>query len=99
MKRGEKCKMTVTFEVKESQALALQAMFEYWNKLASWGSSRYVSFFVDGDGDFKPKCQVTFDKEIRPLTNEMREAAVAEKSKPNGNHCYDYDPIAWMINK
>lgn len=97
MQRGEKCKMTVVFEVKEAQALALQAMFEYWNKLANWGSSRYVAFYCDGDGDFKPNCQISFDKDVRPLTQEMRDKSVAEKVPGSGEHLYDYDPICWII--
>ena len=75
----ERLKMTVEMEVTESQALALQAMFEHWRVLGGQGSSRYVGFFVDGDGNFKPKCKITTDKPIRELTQEMREKAVIDE--------------------
>ena len=42
-------------QVTTSQALALQAMFTHWNKLATWGGSRMIGFYVDGDGN--PKFQ------------------------------------------
>jgi hypothetical protein len=36
--------MTVKMQVTPAQALALQAMFKHWNRLASWGSSRMIGF-------------------------------------------------------
>jgi hypothetical protein len=93
---SEKVKMTVNMEVTIPQALALQAMFAYWNLLANVGSSRYVSFFVDGDGNFHPKCDVTYDKPIPFLTDELRDLAVVKDN--GGDRTYDFDPIAWEIN-
>lgn len=48
---AERLEMTVKMQVTPAQALALQAMFQHWNRLASWGSSRMIGFFVDGDED------------------------------------------------
>jgi len=31
------------------------AMLKYMEQLGGWGSSRSVTFFADGDGDFRPK--------------------------------------------
>jgi hypothetical protein len=76
--------------------LALQAMFEYWNLLANMGSSRYVGFMVDGDGNFHPKCDITYDKPIPPLTDELRDLAVVTENR--GNRTYDFDPVAWEVN-
>jgi hypothetical protein len=94
--KNERLKMTVEMEVTEPQALALQAMFEYWDRLASIGSSRFVAFMVDGDGNFKPRCKVSFSEPIRELTTEMRAAAVVDEKY--GDRKYDFDPIAWMVN-
>lgn len=93
----ERLKMTVEMEVTEPQALALQAMFKYWNYLASIGSSRFAGFYVDGDGNFKPKCKIALSEPIRELTDEMCEIAVVEDR--GGNRNYDFDPIAWSLRK
>jgi hypothetical protein len=93
----DKIKMRVEMEVTKPQAIALQAMFAYWNQLSSMGSSRYIAFFVDGDGNFHPKCDVSFNKRMPLLTSEMREAAVVEDI--HGDRKYDFDPIAWMLHE
>lgn len=90
-------KLTVEMQVTIPQALALTAMFKYWNTLSSWGASREVGFFVDGDGNFHPKCEVTTDKPIPELTEEMRKAAVVKEW--DDNRVYDYDPIAAMLRE
>jgi len=93
---NDRIKMTVEMEVTEPQALALQAMFKYWDRLASIGSSRFVGFYVDGDGNFKPKTSISYSTPIRTLTPEMEEAAVVEDE--GGDRKYDFDPVAWMVN-
>jgi hypothetical protein len=49
----------ITFNVrctmKRRWARQFLGMLEYMQRLGSWGSSRTVSFFADGDGDFRPK--------------------------------------------
>lgn len=90
-------KMIVQLEVTESQALTLQAMFDYWNWLGSAGASRHVSFYVDGDGNFQPKCEYSFSEKLPELTKEMRKMAVIEDDR--GHRKYDFDPIAWYLDK
>lgn len=94
---GDKIKMTVEMEVTEAQALALQAMFEYWTGCGGVGASRKVGFYVDGDGDFQPKCKTSFSRKISTLTPEMSKAAVILDK--DGNRVYDYDPIGWMLDR
>lgn len=91
-----KIKFTVEMETTIAQALALKAMFEYWTSCGSAGRSRRVGFYVDGDGNFQPKCKITTDTELPELTYEMRKRAVVEEH--NGNRIYDFDPIAWMLH-
>jgi len=97
----DKLEMTVKFQVKPAQALALQAMFEHWNYLSAVGSSRCISFFVDGCGDFHPKAEIEFSKSIPGLTDEMRQKAAVGKAEiggsTDGNLIFDYDPLAWML--
>ncbi len=88
-------KMIIEMDVKEAQALTLQAMFEYWNRLGRVGSSRFVAFYVDGDGDFRPDCEMSFSESLPSLTPKMEIVAVVEDD--NGNRKYDYDRIAWFL--
>ncbi len=93
---NDKIKMTVEMEVTEAQALTLQAMFRCWNSYGHTGMSRNVGFFVDGDGNFHPKCKVSFDGDVRELTQDMIEKSIVKER--DGNLLFDYDPVAWMIN-
>ena len=88
--------MTVDLEVTVPQALALKAMFDYWNQLSGRGSSRFVGFYVDGDGDFHPKVECTFDKILPELTDRIREISVQKDEE--GDRMYDYDGIACHLD-
>jgi hypothetical protein len=97
---SKRVKMTVEMDVTVAQGLALQAMFKHWNRLASWGSSRMVAFYVDGDGNFKPKCNVTFSEEMPELTEDLEKAAlIAGDAKGNttADFAFDFDPVAWKL--
>lgn len=85
--------MTVTMQVTVPQALALQAMFQHWNRLASMGSSRDVSFYVDGDGNFKPRCEVAFNEPVPELTEELAQLALVRE------HTFDFDAVAWKLRE
>ena len=78
-----KIKMTVEFEVDKAQALALQHMFEFWTALGQQGSSRWVAFDCDGDGNFQPNCKVSFSEPIDGLTEEIRRATVIDNDTQN----------------
>jgi hypothetical protein len=101
---SDRLEMTIKLQVTEAQALAVQAMLQCWNSLASMGSSRYVSFYVDGDGNFKPKATWEYSKPVAELTNELREVAHAfvkttrdENPGSHSDHAFDFDPIAWKL--
>jgi hypothetical protein len=102
----ERLEMTIKLQVTEPQALAVQAMLKCWNSLGSMGSSRYVAFYVDGDGDFKPKATWEFSKPVAELTPEMQEAAhifakLTKDQNPgsHSDHAFDFDPIAWKLRE
>lgn len=52
------------------------AMLKYMQQLGSLGSSREVTFYADGDGDFRPKFE--WDKELssdaKPVRNNSGDA-------------------------
>jgi hypothetical protein len=95
-------KMTVSMNVTEPQALALQAMFKCWNSLASMGSSRMVGFYVDGDGNFKPKCEWSFSEPIPELTEDLQEAGLCKQGDKEGawsDIAFDFDGMAWKLRE
>jgi hypothetical protein len=94
---SERIEMNIKMQVTIPQALALQAMFEHWNRLANWGSSRMIGFFVDGDGNFHPKCEMAFSTQIPELTDEIEKLAIISDDK-NGNLGFDFNSIAWHVN-
>lgn len=103
MGTSRRIEMTVTLNVTVPQALALQAMFDHWNSLSSTGSSRHVSFYVDGDGNFHTHAKCKFSEEIPELDNHLRE--LAELSDENSGKdvqgspmaSFDFDAIAWRL--
>lgn len=72
----------VTCSMKRRWAAQFLGMLSYMQKLGSWGSSRDVSFFADGDGDYRPRFQ--FVGEV-PEPNEGREVG----NKDSGNRHWD----------
>lgn len=86
----EKTKLTVEMDVTPAQAIVLQEMFKYWNHLADIGSSRRTTFYVDGDGDFRPKCKVTTDKELWVKDPKILETCYKDTY---GNRFYDPDLV------
>lgn len=106
---SDKIKMTVEMEVTPSQALALEAFFKTWNSLSVRGCSRYVGFYVDGDGNFKPKCNISYDKELPcELTDEIEAyAKVFQDTVYNKNgkdimhdvHMFDFDNVGYYMLK
>lgn len=74
----ERVEMTIKLQVTTAQGLAVQAMFDHWNRLAAMGASREVSFYVDGDGNFKPCATFSYSKEMPELTPEISSHAVVK---------------------
>ena len=95
----KKIKIAVYMDVTIPQLLALQCMFDYWNFLSNVGSSRRVGYYVDGDGDFHPHCQIVnlTTEHIPRLNDEMKRISVVD-GLSSGDHIYDYDPIAWKLD-
>ena len=93
---SDRTEMTVTMKVTPAQGLALQAMFDHWNKMAAWGCSRPISFYVDGDGNFKPEAKVEFKGSIPKLTERLRKKAVCF-DRGNEELHFDFDSIGWAL--
>jgi hypothetical protein len=97
MSSNDKVIMSVTMTLTKAQAIALREMFEYWNRLASIGSSRHVSFFADGDGNFHPRCLVETNPPLPEISQDMKDASII--SDNDGDRKYDYDKVGWMLER
>ena len=94
-------KMKIEMDVTVPQAVTLREMFNYWNRLAGIGSSRYVAFYVDGDGNFHPHVTMSFSEELPELTKDELGHAVVEPRAYDvreGDRFYDFDPIEWILH-
>lgn len=93
--------MQVTFDVTESQALALQSLFEQWNSLGGMGSSRWTGFYADGDGNFHPRCKIKYKHGIpRKLNDDIIKAGEIDHKQfgtSKGSFFVDYDGIGWKL--
>ena len=67
-----------------------------------------VAFMVDGDGDFRPKPEVTFSSDVYAGMSEDKKQHlwnIAQISVPRGEKLrsmesrpeFDFDPIAWEL--
>lgn len=56
-------KFTVEVEMKERWIPHFLSMLHYMQGLGEMGSSRTVSFYADGDGDFRPKFKPSLEYE------------------------------------
>lgn len=93
-------KLTVEIDnLTDAQAEALQEMFSMWMRLGGLGSSRYVAFYADGDGNFRPHVTVNGIPAVptRWLTDEDRKKLW---NRAEGDEVYwiDFDPIAWRMH-
>lgn len=100
---SERREVVIRAQCTEAQALALQIMVERWNRLGGWGSSRFVAFYADGDGNFHPKATIEQPPEFRSLTDDMRKHAekLHTSADPPLSELYliDFDPIAWRLRE
>ncbi len=76
---GEHTKFTIEVEMRSIWVPHFLAMLKYMQKIGSWGSSREVCFFSDGDGSFRPvfKWDQRLPDEAQPVKDD------------NGNRVYD----------
>jgi hypothetical protein len=59
---------TITVRMKERWIPHFLSMLKYMERLGGLGGSREVSFYADGDGDFRPKFKYDIDfEEVKPV--------------------------------
>jgi len=92
--------LTVTFDrLNEPQAIALIAMFNTWEGYGRRGASRWVEFFVDGDGPFHPAIDYDIEGDIFTPDDEVF-SDLADAAESAGNNAYDFDAVTgWFISR
>jgi hypothetical protein len=81
----------ITLEnVGPADAIALMKMFKHMEYLGSIGSSRFCSFFADGDGSFHPKASFVY-----PI--ELPEVPDVDGALKDNSFKIDSDAIGWRI--
>ena len=86
-------KITVTFEVTEAQAIALEDFFATMNQLGNIGASRWCAFYADGDGNFHPN--ITIDGRKPQKTPLLKKE---DCWKTENEYRIDFDWIAWKLH-
>lgn len=69
--KHEKVEFTVKCEMKKRWAEQFLSMLKYMQQLGSMGCSRNVTFYADGDGDFRPKFEwdVDIESDAKPISD------------------------------
>lgn len=68
-------KFTVEVQMEERWIPHFMSMLKHMEMLGGIGSSRELSFYADGDGDFRPKFKTDVDFEIvKPDSNNQYDA-------------------------
>lgn len=99
VKRADTLKLRVEMDVTAPQAYALQQFFRMWNMLGNVGSSRYVAFYCDGDGNFHPNCVITTDPPLPPMPQEQLALCEGNVDRPViAEYHVDYDAIGWSLH-
>ena len=98
-------KLVITIDnIGPADAIGLIKMFEYMQYLGNIGSSRWCSFFADGDGSFHPKVSFEYPEELpkvpeidgiitRKDINDNEQVFVSSE----GDFVIDSDSVAWKI--
>jgi len=84
----------------KAQAIAIEEMFAIWKDLSSVGSSRYVAFFADGDGNFHPTIAIN-DKLPTHKGNEVmgKDYFIEQTVTKTSAYWVDFGPITWKLYK
>ena len=96
--REARVTLDVSFpDVTIPQAAALRALFEQMRILGGMGGSRWVCFYSDGDGNFRPK-PVYVVSEHADVVKEWSEGAGSwDHPDYQGEYRVDFDSIAWPL--
>lgn len=80
----------------EAQRIAIEDMLAYWQGTRI-GASRWMAFYADGDGNFRPR--ITVDGHEPRHQDRVDPNRFWTGGKPwSGEYRMDYDAIAWTFH-
>jgi len=83
----------------EAQAIAIEDMLRIWVMLSATGSSRWVAFYADGDGNFHPKILVDGRKpQTTTLGGDPKSRWKRLSDMRGKGYFIDFDAIAWALH-
>ena len=94
MRSMDKDRHTINIKIKNvtvAQAMAIESLLNTWQRLGGLGSSRWTSFFADGDGNFRP--EIEFNGRKAQHTHMLG----AEEVWEGTSYKIDFDKIAWKL--
>ena len=80
--KSEEVTFTIECTMRERWVPYFLSMLAYMEELGNLGSSRKVALYSDGDGDFRPKFEITVDPSL-----DLKKVEPKEDIK--GNRLYD----------
>jgi len=83
----------------KAQAIAIEDMLGIWMALSSAGSSRWVSFYADGDGNFHPKILVNGRKPQTTMLGDPRTRWKRFNEIHDEGYFIDFDAIAGALRE
>ena len=103
---------TLNIEIKnltKSQKIAIEQMLHLWVVFGKQGTSRWVNFFADGDGNFHPKIKINgedtkeqkayFKPDILSYFNSNKSMFGREINEKCYMYNIDFDDVAWQLRE
>lgn len=89
-----------------AQAIAMKDMFEQMRILGGMGGSRFVGYYADGDGNFRPKPEYEFsdyedviEQFAKPLDVDPLESGRKTWGEwTDDMYLVDFDVVAWRLH-
>lgn len=90
--------LTINFkDVSKAQAITLVKMAKIMEWCGHVGTSRNVTFFADGDGDFRPTVTYEATEDISYTEKLSTDLEIMEAQENHNDFKLDYDDVAWQI--
>lgn len=93
-------KLNLTFDnITKAQAIALIKMAKLMQYCGRIGTSRNVTFFADGDGDFRPDVDFKCSGELPLDTKFVTDLDIWKAMESKSDFEINYDDIAWQVDE
>lgn len=80
-------------DITEPQKIALEDMFATMVMLGNIGSSRWVCFYSDGDGNYRPKILINGEKP------KLTDLLIKEERWNGGEYRIDFDLVSHRLRR